>query len=421
MPSDTNRMAYLESRKEMNYHMILMEKIGCGLDALAVFRSLQSDPVICALMNLCHTEKKDFHGQVRCYGEMVSALYEKTDCLTDYVENLVLEHEQICAVRQGAGEQIPEAMAECLHTELGLFEIIATLTPELIQAEMERTVPLPEWKTRPINLIEVYNKRMESISSCGYGIFAKYHMFTVDENGEIVPVAHPDPISLSDMVGYERERKTAEDNVKALLSGNYAANVLLSGDAGTGKSATVKAIANKYSEKGLRLIELTKNQLCFIPKIMDRLCNNPLKFILFIDDLTFSEKEPDFGTLKAMLEGSIAARMKNTVIYATSNRRHIVKETFDDGRDKHENDTVQERISLSERFGITITFQRPQKKLYLEIVHELARQAGLQMDESKLDSAAEQFALCKSGRSSRAARQLIDQLLVEQNKERLDD
>lgn len=411
-------MAYLESRKEMTDHMILMEIIGCGLDALAVFRSLQRDPVICALMNLCHTEKKDFHEQVRYYGKMVSALYEKTDCLTDYIEELVLEHEQICAVRKGAGEQIPDAMEECLNTELSLFEAVATLTPEMLQAEMERTVPLPAWRTRPIDLNEVYNKRMESISKCGYGIFARYHMFTVNQSGELIPVAHPDPISFAELVGYERERKTAEDNIKALLDGNYAANVLLSGDAGTGKSATVKAIANKYRDNGLRLIELNKSQLCFIPKIMDRLCRNPLKFIIFIDDLTFSEDDPDFGTLKATLEGSISARMKNTVIYATSNRRHIVKETFSDGSDKHENDTIQERISLSERFGITITFQRPQKKLYLEIVRELAVQAGLQMDESELYAKAEQFALCKSGRSSRAARQLIDQLLVEQNKER---
>ena len=129
---------------------------------------------------------------------------------------------------------------------------------------------------------------------------------------------------------------------------------------------------------------------------MDHLCKNPLKFILFIDDLTFSEDDPNFGTLKATLEGSIAARMRNTVIYATSNRRHLVKETFDDGSDKHSNDTVQERISLSERFGITITYSRPQKNLYLEIVHALAEQNGLDITMEELDAQAEQFALQKS-------------------------
>ena len=184
-------------------------------------------------------------------------------------------------------------------------------------------------------------------------------MFTVSRSGEILPVQHPDPIRLENMVGYERERKQAADNIRALLAGNFAANVLLSGDAGTGKSATVKAIANTYRDEGLRLIELTKDQLCFIPQIMDRLCKNPLKFILFIDDLTFSEDDPNFGTLKATLEGSISARMRNTVIYATSNRRHLVKETFDDGSDKHQNDTIQERISLSEAGNLRFFLPSP--------------------------------------------------------------
>ena len=231
----------------------------------------------------------------------------------------------------------------------------------------------------------------------------------------MVPVQYPDPISLEQMVGYERERGIVVENTKALLAGKYASNVLLAGDAGTGKSATVKAIANAFKDDGLRLIELNKDQLCYIPQIMDHLCKNPLKFILFIDDLTFSEDDPNFGTLKATLEGSIAARMRNTVIYATSNRRHLVKETFDDGSDKHSNDTVQERISLSERFGITITYSRPQKNLYLEIVHALAEQNGLDITMEELDAQAEQFALQKSGRSARAAKQLIDQLLTQRS------
>ncbi len=391
------------------------ETIGYGLDALVIFRSLQEDPVIRALMQFCHTERSNLPAQIRFYSAMTAALYEKTDCLTDYIRALVLEHEHVCAVRAGAGEEIPLPMQQCLETELRLFSRIAMLTPAQLQAEMGSAVPLPQWTVRTIDLCADYAVRIAEIERHGYGIFARYHMFTVSPAGTLVPVQYPDPIRLEEMVGYERERKAAEENILALLRGNFAANTLLSGDAGTGKSATVKAIANTYREEGLRLIELTKEQLCFIPQIMDRLCKNPLKFILFIDDLTFSEDDANFGTLKATLEGSISARMKNTVIYATSNRRHIVKETFDDGSDKHENDTVQERISLSERFGITITFSKPQKTLYLEIVHALAKQAGLHMDAEELSMKAEQFALCKSGRSARAARQLIDQLLSAQN------
>lgn len=397
------------------------ETIGYGLDALVIFRSLQSDPVIRSLMQFCHTDRTNLPAQIRFYSAIAAALYEKTDSLTDYIKTLVLEHEQVCAVRAGAGEEIPDAMKQCLDTELELFERIAMLTPAQLQAEMVSVVPLPIWSVYKIDLKTAYEERTATIEKCGYGNFAKFHMFTVSRSGEIVPVEHPDPIKMTDMVGYERERREAEDNILALLSGNYAMNVLLSGDAGTGKSATVKALANTYADKGLRLIELTKDQLCFIPQIMDRLCRNPLKFILFIDDLTFSEDDPNFGTLKATLEGSISGRMKNTVIYATSNRRHIVKETFSDGSDKHENDTVQERISLSERFGITITYSKPQKQLYLDIVNTLAKQAGLTMDEAELAMKAEQFALQKSGRSARAARQLIDQLLILQNTEKESD
>lgn len=396
-------------------HMTPREEIGYGLDALVIFRSLQQDPVLRALMQFCHTDKENTPAQIRFYSAMVSALYERADDLTGYLEQIVLEHENVYVQRAGAGETISQNMETCLHTELKLLNRIAMLTPAMIQAEMQTSIPLPAWQTHKTDLDKLYTQRVAKIGKHGYGIYARHHMFTVGASGELVPVQYPDPISLEQMVGYERERGIVVENTKALLAGKYASNVLLAGDAGTGKSATVKAIANAFKGDGLRLIELNKDQLCYIPQIMDHLCKNPLKFILFIDDLTFSEDDPNFGTLKATLEGSIAARMRNTVIYATSNRRHLVKETFDDGSDKHSNDTVQERISLSERFGITITYSRPQKNLYLEIVHALAEQNGLDITMEELDAQAEQFALQKSGRSARAAKQLIDQLLTQRS------
>ncbi len=390
------------------------EEIGYGLDALVIFRSIQHDPVIHALMQFCHTEPGNTREQIRFYSAMTAALYMFDDDLTSYLERIVLEHENIYVQRIGAGQQISANMEACLQSELKLLGRIAMLSPMQMQAEMQMSIPLPKWQTHKIDLAACYMARVAEIGRHGYGIYARHHMFTVGANGDILPVQYPDPISLDQMVGYERERSVVVENTKALLAGKYASNVLLAGDAGTGKSATVKAIANAFRQEGLRLIELNKDQLQFIPKIMDQLSQNPLKFILFIDDLTFSENDPNFGTLKATLEGSIAARMKNTVIYATSNRRHLVKETFDDGTDKHQNDTVQERISLSERFGITVTYSRPQKDLYLEIVHALAKQAGLTITIAELDAKAEQFALQKSGRSARAARQLVDQLLTRQ-------
>ena len=387
------------------------EEIGYGLDALVIFRSLQQDPVIRALMQFCHTDKENTPAQIRFYSAMVSALYERADDLTGYLEQIVLEHENVYVQRAGAGEPISPNLETCLHTELKLLNRIAMLTPAMIQAEMQTSIPLPAWQTHKTDLDALYTQRVAEIAKHGYGIYARHHMFTVGAGGELVPVQYPDPISLEQMVGYERERSIVVDNTKALLAGKYASNVLLAGDAGTGKSATVKAIANAFKDDGLRLIELNKDQLCYIPQIMDHLCRNPLKFILFIDDLTFSEDDPNFGTLKATLEGSIAARMRNTVIYATSNRRHLIKETLTDreGDDIHESDTRQELMSLSARFGLTITFGSPDRERYLHIVEELAKQYGVELDPRQLAVRSEAFAVRSGGRSARVAKQFIEQ------------
>ena len=190
----------------------------------------------------------------------------------------------------------------------------------------------------------------------------------------VVVVSRAGESGMEDFVGYGEERAKVLANTEAFLAGRPAANVLLYGDAGTGKSSTVKAITNHLFERGLRLIEIRKNQLLLLPKVMGEIGKNPLKFIIFIDDLSFNKNDDQFSMLKATLEGSASARAKNAVIYATSNRRHIVKESFADreGGDVHRNDTVQETLSLSERFGLTVLFAKPEKKLYLEIVRELA-------------------------------------------------
>ena len=387
------------------------EEIGYGLDALVIFRSLQQDPVIRALMQFCHTDKENTPAQIRFYSAMVSALYERADDLTGYLEQIVLEHENVYVQRAGAGEPISPNLETCLHTELKLLNRIAMLTPAMIQAEMQTSIPLPAWQTHKTDLDALYTQRVAEIAKHGYGIYARHHMFTVGAGGELVPVQYPDPISLEQMVGYERERSIVVDNTKALLAGKYASNVLLAGDAGTGKSATVKAIANAFKDDGLRLIELNKDQLCYIPQIMDHLCRNPLKFILFIDDLSFTANDDNFAALKAILEGSVGGRAKNIAVYATSNRRHLIKETLSDrsGDDIHEADTRQELMSLSARFGLTVTFQRPEKARFEVILTELAKQHGIEMPHDQLLTKAEAFAIRAGGRSPRVAKQFIEQ------------
>ncbi len=231
-------------------------------------------------------------------------------------------------------------------------------------------------------------------------MFAKHHVFTV-ENGQLVPVKYPDPQRLSELPGYEKEREKVIANTKALLAGMPANNVLLYGDAGTGKSSAVKAIANEFAPEGLRLIEVKKNQLYQIPDLMDKLAANPLKFILFIDDLSFTANDDNFAALKAILEGSVGGRAQNIAVYATSNRRHLIKETLSDrtGDDIHEADTRQELMSLSARFGLTVTFQRPEKARFETILEQLAKQHNIQMPTEQLLLKAEAFALRAGGRS----------------------
>ena len=240
-------------------------------------------------------------------------------------------------------------------------------------------------------------------------------MFYLDDSGEIIPVKNPDKTRLSQLVDYEYQRGIVIDNTKALLCGKPAANILLTGDAGTGKSATVKAVCNELFGDGLRIIEIRKDQLHIIPQILDELAENPLKFVLFIDDLSFLKDDDNFNALKAVLEGSVSAKSRNVVIYATSNRRHIIKEKFSDrdGDEVHINDTLQETVSLSERFGIHISFDKPDKKTFLHIVRSLASQSGLKIDDDELELKAERFALQRGGRSARLARQFVDGLLSE--------
>ena len=193
----------------------------------------------------------------------------------------------------------------------------------------------------------------------------------------------------------------------------FRSNTLLCGDAGTGKSSTVKAVANAFFQDGVRLIELRKDQLRYLPEVMGKINGNPLKFIIFIDDLSFNQNDDNFSMLKAALEGSASAMADNAVIYATSNRRHIIKESFADrdGDDVHRNDTLQETLSLSERFGLTVLFSKPNKQLYLEIVKELARRFDIRLPEKELEVQAEAFAMRKGNRSARCAEQFINSLL----------
>ena len=389
------------------------------LHGLVVFRSLLDDPVVAKLLDLTDRMEAGAPGYgpvCDAVAQFEAALFEHTTNWGSYLSAAVLEAETVC-VRQAASGTLAPALQTALDSELAFLQALCGLTlDELLAAagsatgQAQELAFLPRWEASGIDLPAAYAQRMSEVGKKGYGMFAKHHVFTV-ESGQLVPVKYPDPQRLSELPGYEKEREKVIANTKALLAGMPANNVLLYGDAGTGKSSAVKAIANEFAPDGLRLVEVKKNQLYQIPDLMDRLAANPLKFILFIDDLSFTANDDNFAALKAILEGSVGGRAKNIAVYATSNRRHLIKETLTDrtGDDIHEADTRQELMSLSARFGLTVTFQRPEKARFETILAELAKQHGIDMPMDQLLVKAEAFAIRAGGRSPRVAKQFIEQ------------
>lgn len=390
-----------------------LKELSLRLHAVSVMRDLLEDQVIKALMNFLDlADEASEADRVDAYTLFVSELYKTgAEDLSCYVKKIVFESENVYVKLKGKGEVPSAVLLKSLENELKTFDEVASLSAEELLSEFNF---LPGYYTGKGNISKEYIKRLDNISKYGYGIYAKYRMFYIGEDGQITPVQNPDETKLSDLIDYKREQNVIMDNTKALLAGKPAANILLTGDAGTGKSSTVKAVVNELYDNGLRIIEVRKEQLHGIPKILDELTKNPLKFILFIDDLSFTKDDDNFSALKAILEGSVSAKSSNVVIYATSNRRHLVKENFSDreGDDVHFNDTMQELLSLSERFGIQLTFSRPNKATYLDIVHNLADKQGITYDTEKLDTAAEKFALKRGTRSARAAKQFIDGIIA---------
>ena len=380
------------------------------LETLAVFRALLKDPVIAGLQAFFSNPTPGN------YAAFAAALYDANGgALDQHLLRLCREDENVCVRMAAGGETLPAYLKQALETELQTLQAISELTPGALCALIPEAPPLPGFASGGTDLPGAVAEQLAHIDQRGYGKFAAHHVFR-SEAGQLIPVAHPDPIRIDELVGYERERGIVMANTRALLQGKPAANLLLTGDAGTGKSSTIKAVANAIAAEGLRLVELRRDQLTLLPQLLTALAENPMKFILFIDDLSFLTDDESFNALKAALEGGVSARSRNVVIYATSNRRHLVKERFTDreGDDVHCSDTLQELKSLSDRFGRQITFQKPDKAAYLHIVERLAADSGLSMDAKDLFGYAERLALERGGRSARLARQAVDRLLSNQ-------
>ena len=267
---------------------------------------------------------------------------------------------------------------------------------------------------------EIFDLVTAHYRDCGVGMFGLNKAFRIqeDENGSFTlnAINNIDSVLLSDLIGYEPQKKELRQNTEAFVSGRAANNVLLYGDAGTGKSTSVKAILNEYADRGLRMIEIYKHQFRDLSQVIAQIKNRNYRFIIYMDDLSFEEFEIEYKYLKAIIEGGLEVRPDNILIYATSNRRHLINETWKDRNDVtqedgiYKSDTMQEKFSLVNRFGCTIYYGQPTQKEYYKIVCELAKKQGLELADDFLCAEARKWELHHGGISGRTAQQFINYL-----------
>lgn len=378
------------------------KEIAKGLKSLAVFRCILKNDMIKAFVELCEEPCEDN------LGAFTETLYVKGDNISRAFLDVVLLSENLLSVRKAYDEEISEVIFERANKELQIIKNAAETESNVFSAS-------GFWKVEQIDFEKEFMKRLDNIKNTGYGVYAENVMFTL-EGREIVPSIFKDDTSVSSLKGYERQRMQIENNIKALLKGKVAANMLLYGDSGTGKSATIKALVNEYSHLGVRLIEIKKSQISDIGYIMGKVSSNPLKFVLFLDDLTFDPSDDAFGNMKAVLEGSVAARAKNTCICVTSNRRHLVKETMADreGGDLHRRDTMEEIGALTQRFGLSVVYEKPDRLSYIKVLTEIAADYNIAITETEIKE-AEAYAISKGGRSCRVAKQYVEELIRRQD------
>ena len=265
-----------------------------------------------------------------------------------------------------------------------------------------------------------FNAVVKFYKDYGVGMFGLNKAFRIVENNgkpDFVPINNLDKVVLDDLTGYEIQKKKLVDNTEAFVQGKVANNCLLYGDAGTGKSTSIKAILNQYYGDGLRMIEIYKHQFKDLSNVIAQIKNRNYRFIIYMDDLSFEEFEIEYKFLKAVIEGGVETKPENILIYATSNRRHLIKETWNDRSDvensngMHRSDTMEEKLSLVNRFGVTINYSKPSQKEYFEIVFELAHKAGIKMGEDELKLEANKWELSHGGISGRTAQQFINHLM----------
>ena len=391
-----------------------LDKIKLGFSSVVIFRNILKTKVIKKLLKFLNCETKeniDNIKQIDLYCEFLSELFKSDNNLADFILSQIFLDDNIYISKCILKQEINNNLKKTFKNELNFFKYISSFDFSSI-FNKEYSKNIAELEIKEIDFYKIYFEHIKNIDKKGYGIFYNNDMFVLDDRKNIIAVKNKDNQDIKKLYGYEIERNKVLSNTKILIEGKKANNILLYGDAGTGKSSTVKAVANFFKDEGLRLIEIKKNQLHFITDIIEKLSCSPLKFIIFIDDLTFSSNDDTFSYLKAILEGGVNSFPNNIAVYVTSNYRHLIKENFTDrtGDDIHIEDTIQQIMSLTNRFGMIITFQRPGKDLFKEIVLSYAKENNIKTDKEELIKQAEAYAIRSAGRSPRVAKQFIELL-----------
>ncbi len=386
------------------------------LHGLSVLRGTLTNPLVNAFSQLFDAIREDAHSFADRYGELCLQYYSCGDASSTMLDAVHFDVNPLNStanpshwLRTAATRDIEE-LNRLLALDSGMLKTAASKVfsaPALLE--------LPDFPSSPPLPFANGDELMEFYRREGYGFFARASAFTVRDGGIIEPVVAPDPVRLSELPGYEYQKQQIIRNTLAFLDGHGANNILLYGDKGTGKSSTVKAVANEYAERGLKIIELPPRSIIHFPKIFEKVRPAPFRFLLFLDDLSFSSESENFAALKAFIEGGLSHRPDNLVIYATSNRRHLIRESMADrqGDEVRVRDALETVSSLSDRFGLEITFSVPDRDEYLYIARKLAEEAGISLSGKELELLAERFALRRNGRSPRAAKQFVSQLIAE--------
>ncbi|MDK2799435.1 MAG: uncharacterized protein PWP27_811 [Clostridiales bacterium] len=437
----------------MKEYIDILKQAHYSLCSITIYRNILQDEAVKIFsqlieeLNCTNPIYEDLIQNYHHLSSLLIDLYGMNDTMTgdlwqNHIINLITTDENIFSLtcERDAFHKIPAPLLGTIEQDLKYIQRLFNINGKILQNILKEKTSIDIWPSWELQREYVQPSHIKNILfqsdnwarevkhlarhyvQNGCGIFSKFTAFrwikisSADKcnlSNALMGVHHPDPIQLKNLIGYEMERSEIIENTLQFIHKLPANNILLYGDRGTGKSATVKALLNEYASKGLRLIEVSKYHLNDLPEILELLQNRGLKFIIFVDDLSFESDEIQYRELKSVLEGGIEVRPPNVLVYATSNRRHLIKEYFSERSTDDEvgsQDTLQEKLSLADRFGITITFTTPDQEKYLEIVEGLAKQRNLEIDKDELRSSALKWEMWHNGRSPRTAKQFIDHL-----------